>query len=218
MRNAILPTLVAVLTLAGCSREFPETPLTSEEAIQHNKLVAQNDHDSRVEQGRLAFMHNHIDEAEALLKQAVKEEPQDMEAKAWLAANDCKIAGRAGPWLMGFDKLYGVWACQNDLKSAVEAAPDNFTVLMIQLTTDAEVDMFGSMDRAIETRDSLLKKIEAKPNAYPPSAKEAFFKAAIRIGELQNDPESIHDYSQRVLSLNVDKDSVQKAKESIQSR
>jgi hypothetical protein len=58
--------------------------------------------------GEGIVMHNRIDDADALLRQAVKENPQDMEAKAWFAANNCKIAGRAGPWLMGLDKLYGV--------------------------------------------------------------------------------------------------------------
>lgn len=218
MHKTIFPILLSILIMAGCGKEFPETPLTAEESVEQKLLVTQNDHDSRVEQGRIAFMHNHIDEAEILLKQSVKEEPQDMEAKAWLAANNCKIAGRAGYWLMGLDKLYGVLTCLHDLSSSVEAAPDNFTVLMIQLSTDAEVNMFGSMERAIQTRDNMLKKIEAKPSSYSPSAKLAFFKASIRIAELQNDPRSIRDYLQRITSLNTEKDGEQKAKDGVQNK
>lgn len=211
MRKPIVPAMAAALLLAGCAKEFPETPWSPAESSQLQALAAQNDADSRVELGRLNFLHNHIDEADALLDQAVKENPQDMEAKAWHAANDCKIAGRAGPWLMGFDKLYGVWACLSELKDAAAAAPDNFTVAMIQLNTDAEVNMFGSMERAVTTRDRLRKQIDARPDAYTPSAKTAFFEGAARLEELRGDLPAASENLRRVVALNADADSVARA-------
>ncbi len=185
MPKPIWPALAVALIIAGCSKKFPETPLTEEESSLKQMLSTQNDHASRVQLGRLYFMHNRIDDADALLTEAVKENPQDMEAKAWLAANNCKIAGRAGPWLMGLDKLYGVWACLSDLQAAAKAAPNDFTVALIQINTDAEVNMFGSMGRAEQTRDHLRKQIEAKPNFYPPSAKAAFVESSARLDELR---------------------------------
>ena len=185
MLKPIWPTLAAALIIAGCSKEFPETPLTAEESSLKQMLSTQNDHDSQVQLGRLYFMHNRIDDADALLRQAVKENPQDMEAKAWFAANNCKIAGRAGPWLMGLDKLYGVWTCLSDLQAAANAAADDFIIALIQINTDAEVNMFSSMERAVQNRDRLLKQIEAKPSAYPASAKTAFFESSARLDKLR---------------------------------
>ncbi len=110
-------------------------------------------------------MHNRIDEADALLRELVKENPDDMTAKAWFAANECKIAGRTAPWLLGMEKLYLVWDCLKDLDEAAQKAPDDFTVLLVQMNTDAEVDMYGSMQRALDT---LARRMPTRRRPDPP--------------------------------------------------
>lgn len=41
MRKSIVPTLAAALLLAGCAKEFPETPWSPAESSQLQALAAQ---------------------------------------------------------------------------------------------------------------------------------------------------------------------------------
>jgi tetratricopeptide (TPR) repeat protein len=215
MKKKTVLALAAAAFIGGCGKEFPETPWSPADLEMRQAVEHQTDYDSRLELARLYFMHNRIDEADALLRELVEENPEDMTAKAWFAANECKIAGRTGPWLLGMEKLYLVWDCLKDLDEAVQKAPDDFTVLLVQMNTDAEVDMYGSMQRALDTRARLEKQIEAKPDDYPPSARSAFFETAAHIEALRNNPQSAKDYWQRIVALNADPDGVERAKREI---
>lgn len=215
MKKKTVLAVAAAAFIGGCGKEFPETPWSSADIELRRAIEHQIDYDSRLELARLDFMHNRIDEADALLRELVKENPDDMTAKAWFAANECKIAGRTGPWLLGMEKLYLVWDCLKDLDEAAQKAPDEFTVLLVQMNTDAEVDMYGSMQRALDTRARLEKQIETRPDAYPPSARSAFFETAARIEALRNNPQAATDYWQRIVALNADPDGVERAKREI---
>ncbi len=216
MRLLFYTNLCLLFLLTGCSQEFPKQAWSKNDTSYRQVLIQQNDYDSRLELGRLNFLHNYIDEANTLLSQAVSENPDDMEAKAWYAANNCKIAGRKGPWLMGLDKLYGVWKCLEDIQMAVANAPHNFTVRMIQINTDAEVDMFGSRNRAAKSMQQLLAEIAEKPNLYDATALTAAYEAAARLAQL-NDPDSpeISLYLQRIIDLNADADRVEQAQKTL---
>ena len=121
-RAAALLVLAAGL-LGGCAREFPEVPMSAADAKFAKDLAGQTDPDSRLAYGKLMFMHNHIDEADAALAPLSKAEPDNAEALAWRAANDCKIAGRRGPWLMGLDKLWLVRNCLDPGCETPHASP-----------------------------------------------------------------------------------------------
>jgi hypothetical protein len=213
VRSKALSLLAAAALLTGCALEFPETAWSPEEQARLRELQPQTDFDSRLELARLFFMHNRIDDADALLRSLVQEEPGDLEAVAWDAANRCKIAGRKGPWLLGFDKLYLVWDCLSDLDEAVKQAPDHFTVLLIQINTGAEVDMFGSLERAAANWEPLAKKIAKKPEDYTPTARAAFFEASANLEKARHQAGAERDYLQRIIALNADAGSVSRARE-----
>lgn len=176
-------TMLLVILLTGCSQNFPEIPWSESDLSYRQTLNEQNDYDSRLELARLDFTHNFINDADGLLSQLVAENPEDMEAKAWYSANNCKLAGRKGPWLLGFDKLYDVWRCLSDLQVAAEKAPENFTISMIQINTYAEVDMFRSRKRATILLEEMITQIDKKPNFYSNEAKIAIYEAATNLNK-----------------------------------
>jgi len=202
--------MVCISLLPGCSQEFPQKPWSHMDVDYLQVLEAQKDFDSRLEIARLNFSHNLIDEADSLLSKLVKENPNDMEVKAWYAANNCKIVGRKGPWLMGLDKLYGVWVCLEDLQSALDAASDNFTVQMIYINANIEVNMFLSFDKATVLLEKLLTKIDERPNLYEPTAQVAIFEAAVKMESLRNvDMQRLNTYLKRIIDLNANPESVE---------
>lgn len=216
MRFTPWTALFGITLLTGCSQEFPQEPWSKSDMEYLQSLDGEQDFDSRLEIARQNFTHNYIDEANALLSELVTENPDDMEAKAWYAANNCKIAGRKGPWLMGLDKLYGVWACLTDIQRASETAPDNFTVQLIQINTYAEVDMFGSRDKATGSLEKLLAKIEKQSDLYAPSAQVAAYETAVRLEALKStDPQQSRIYLKKIIQLNADPQSVDRANKTL---
>lgn len=206
--------LACGLLLSACAQEFPKQPWSASDSDYRELLAAETDFDSRLELARLYFIHNHIDEADTLLSTLVSEQPDNMQAKAWHGANQCKIAGRKGPWLMGLDKLYGVWRCLGDVQDAVAGAPGDFTVRMVQINTDAEVGLFGSRDRAAGELAKLFETLDAKPDFYAPTAKSAILEAAVRLEALKSaDPGKRREYLRRIVELNADAQSVQRARD-----
>ncbi|MBX3617761.1 hypothetical protein [Nitrosomonas sp.] len=204
--------MMCVSLLPGCSQEFPQKPWSDIDADYLQVLEEQKDFDSRLEIARLNFSHNLIDEANSLLSELMKENSSDMEVKAWYAANNCKIAGRKGPWLMGIDKLYGVWGCLEDLQSALNAAPDNFTIQMIYINTNVEVNMFGSFDKASVLLGKLLAKIDDQPNLYDPFAQVAIYEAAVNIESLRNaNSQLLSSYLEKIIDINASLESVERA-------
>lgn len=141
------------LLLSGCAQEFALIPFSPEQQASEAQLRALPDMDAKLALAGMYVQHNRIDDADALLSELARSAPDNAQVRAWHGANDCKKAGRKGPWLMGLDKLYLVYRCLDDVQVALAAAPDDFTVQMVQMNTGAEVDMFGSLDAAARTLD-----------------------------------------------------------------
>ncbi|WP_028312629.1 hypothetical protein [Derxia gummosa] len=161
--SARIALLAAAGLLSACAQHFPPVDYTADEKASLTELKAIDDPEAKLALGSLLFLHNQIDEADPLLTQAVEAMPKNPQAQAWHAANECKKAGRRGPWLMGFDKLWLVHDCLGDVNAALAAAPDDFVVQMVQMNTGAEVNMFGSLDKARATRDAIEAQRAKQP-------------------------------------------------------
>lgn len=209
--------LLLASLLSGCSREFPETPWLSGEEGRRLALQDKTDFASRLELGRMDFMHNRLDEADALLSQLVREQPNDVEAKAWHAANRCKLAERRGPWMLGLDKVVLIWDCLSELERAGHHAGDKLSVALAQIYTDTEVAVFGARHRAFQARDRLQQRIDAKPQEYSPSDKTSFYEAAAALEARYGNIKGAREYLNRVIALNADADSAERARQSLRA-
>ena len=193
-----LTLLAALAALAGCAQSFPEMALDDSERAFERMLMEEVDSpEAQLALGQMYFLHNRIDEADRLLSAAAQAEPENAQAAAWLAANDCKRAGRRGPWLLGLDKLYLVHRCLSDVDAALEQAPDDFVVQMVQMNTDAEVDMFGSLEHARATRDRVEARLREQPGALPADAVAQFLVTAARIARVSGNPDGARSYLER---------------------
>ncbi len=205
-------SLIFCLLATACSQEFAEIPLSQESIDFIDMLQHETDADSQLEIARIKFTHNSIDEADELLHALVKVHPEHWEAQAWYGANNCKLAARKGPWLMGFDKLYGVWNCLNQVQTAYDHASDNFTIQMVLVNTFAEVNMFGSLDKAWDVLGTILSQIEDRPEHFPPTEQVAAFEAAINVAQnMQNPADLVKSYLDKIIQLNTSKESVARA-------
>lgn len=203
--------------LSGCSREFPETPWLANEQQQRLALEGKTDFASRLELGRLDFMHNRLDDADALLTPLIHEQPNDFEAKAWHAANRCKMAERRGPWLLGLDKVVLLWDCLTELERAGHHARENLSVALAQMYTDTEGAVFGARRRAFQARDGLQQRIEARPGDYTAIQKASFFEAAAELEAHNGNVKGVRDYLRQVIALDVNGDSVERARRRLQT-
>lgn len=172
---------LACAVLAACSQTFPEQRLSADDQAFEASARTQAEPDVKLALGQLYVMHNRIDEADALLSPLVATDPGNAQALAWYGANNCKLAGRRGPWLMGLDKLYLVKRCLDQTERALALAPKDFTVQMVHIETGREVDMFGSFERARQTRDAVQRMVDAQPGAVPADALAQFHLASARI-------------------------------------
>ncbi len=177
--------LLACVLLAACARDFPVTALSPDEQKSEAELHAMQDNDAQLTLASMYVLHNRIDDADAILSPLAVKDGKNPQVLAWKAANDCKLAGRRGPWLMGLDKLWMVRGCLADLETALSGAPDDFTVQMVHMTTASEVDMFGSLARAAATRDRVDALLKQQPAALPPDTQAQFQIVAAAIDRKQ---------------------------------
>jgi hypothetical protein len=185
----LVPHAVLIAALAGCAQSFPELSLSADDRAHESSLRSANDSDAKVALAQMYFGHNLIDQADAVLAPLVAAEPKNAQALAWYGANNCKKAGRRGPWLMGLDKLYLVKQCLVQTDQALALAPGDFTVQMVQMNTGAEVDKFGSLERATQTKAKVEQFITANPTALPGDALAQFYVTAARIERKAGNPE-----------------------------
>jgi uncharacterized protein HemY len=171
----------ALLALAGCAQVLPVLPLSPDERQYEQSLQSAADNDAKVALGQLYFMHNDIDRADQVLKPVVAADPKNAQALAWYGANNCKLAGRRGPWLMGLDKLLMVRECLQQVDQALAMAPKDFVVQMVHMETGQAVDKFGSLDRAAATQKQVEGELAARPQALPADARAQFWVTAARI-------------------------------------
>lgn len=193
--------LIAATTvaLAGCAQQFPVSPLSAEETAFEQSLRSEDGAEAKLALAQMYFMHNRIDEADALLDVVVQAEPGNAQALAWQGANDCKRAGRRGPWLMGFDKLYLVKQCLDQIEGALKKAPDDFVVQMVQMNTAAEVDMFGALERAQGT----VARVEAGLDraGLPHDAQAQFLVTAAKVARKSGQTAQAAAYLERAVKL-----------------
>ncbi len=214
MNASRLLSIAAVCALLlGCAREFPQRAYSQEAQAFRDMLLQGSDYDSRLALARLYFEHNEIDKADALLRELVTEDPDDAQALAWFGANNCKLAGRAQPWLMGFYKLYRVYACLDQVRDAAARAPHDLTVQLVLANTGAVVDMFGSLDSAQQALDGLLAGDNAEGDRYPPGPRAHIFLAAAEVNKARGNREAAADYLQSVIALDADRDTPSLARE-----
>ncbi|WP_045227325.1 tetratricopeptide repeat protein [Methyloterricola oryzae] len=212
MIKPILCLIAVTLLLTGCSRSFPEIPWLPKEQQRQRELQGNIDFASRLELARLYFQHNRIDEASEILDPLVSEQPNNQEAKAWHAANRCKLAERRGPWLLGIDKMVLLWSCMTELERAGHHAGDNLSVALAEIYTDTEVEVFGAKRRAYQAKDRLQQRIESKGEAYTTPEKAAFYQAAALLAFRHGDSAGARDYLKRVISLG-DQESTERARQ-----
>ncbi|QSA98899.1 hypothetical protein [Methylococcus sp. EFPC2] len=206
-----------LILLSGCSREFPPIPWMPADDGRRLALQEKTDFASRLELGRLEFLHNGIDEADRLLTPLVHEQPNNLEAKAWHAANRCKLAERRGPWMLGLDKVVLLWSCLTELERAGHHAGDNLSVALAQIYTDTEVSVFGTRHRAYQARDRLQQRLEAKPQSYAPADQASFYEAVAALEARYDNATGARDYLSRVIALNADADSVERARQKLRA-
>lgn len=213
--NALrIPSLVALCCLLpGCAQDFPQRAYSEEERAFREMLEQSSEFDSRLALARLYFEHNQLDRADELLRVLVAEEPGDAQALAWYGANNCKRAGRAQPWLMGFYKLYRVYDCLAQVREAAAQAPDDLTAQLVLVNTGAVVDMFGSLDSAEAALEKLLAGREAPGDRYPPGPRAHLFLAAAQVEQARGDQDAARRYLEEVLALDADSATVAMARE-----
>ncbi|WP_145998695.1 hypothetical protein [Methyloterricola oryzae] len=159
--------------LTGCSRPFPEIPWLPREQQHLSELQGKANFSSRLELARLYFQHNRIDDAGDILDSLVGEQPNNVESKAWHAANRCKLAERRGPWLLSSDKMMLLWSGMTELERAGHQAGDNLSVALAEIYTDTAAEVFGAKRRAYRARDRLQQRIESKGETYSTTEKAA---------------------------------------------
>ncbi|MDB5800177.1 MAG: hypothetical protein JWL63_1116 [Rhodocyclales bacterium] len=181
----LLMCVLMSVSLAACARDFPVSPLTADEQKSEVELRGIDDSDAQLALASMYVLHNRIDDADGILTGLAVKDGKNPRVLAWKAANDCKKVGRRGPWLMGFDKLYLVRGCLADLDASLAVAPDDFVVQMVQMTTAADVDMFGSLERAAATRDRVDAMLKKQPDALPADTHAQFQVVAATIDRKQ---------------------------------
>lgn len=177
--------LWACMLVTACAQDFPVVELNPDEQKFEAELQATSDSDAQLTLASMYVMHNKIDKADSLLSSLVVEDGKNPQVLAWKAANDCKKAGRRGPWLMGLDKMWLVRECLADLDNALAAAPDDFVVQMVHMSTASEVNMFDSLSRAATTRDRIDSFLQKQPDAIPPDTNAQFQIVAAAINRKQ---------------------------------
>lgn len=183
LRKSVLTLLCgSSMLLTGCMKDFPEMSYNQADAdyakLLQEEIQADNSYAARLQLARLQFEHNQLEQADQLLEQLVKEDANDMEALAWYGANECKLVGEAFPWLMGIDKYQGAKRCLGKVKTALDKAPDNFTVQLIAINTGSAVNLGDSLDWATSTRETLEKSITQNTQNYPAEVVDYFYLAA----------------------------------------
>ncbi len=177
--------LVGCVLFTACARDFPVNALNADEQKSEAELHATQDPDAQLTLASMYVLHNRIDEADSILSGLAAKDGKNPQVIAWKAANDCKLAGRRGPWLMGIDKMVMVRGCLADLDNALAAAPDDFVVQMVQMTTASEVDKFDSLARAAATRDRIDAQLKQQPGTLPPDTHAQFQIVAAAIDRKQ---------------------------------
>lgn len=185
MKTLGLGLALACVLFTGCARDFPVSALSTDEQKSEAELRAMQDVDAQLTLAGMYVQHNRIDEADGILSDLAAKDAKNPQVLAWKAANDCKKAGRRGPWLMGLDKLWMVRGCLADLDAALAAAPDDFVVQMVHMSTSSEVDMFGSLARAAATRDRVDAMLKQQPDSLPPDTQAQFQIVAAAIDRKQ---------------------------------
>lgn len=214
MKSCVSLSVVALcVLLSGCAQDFPEQAYTEQERGFVKMLQDADDYDSRLALARLYFEHNELDEADALLRVLVAEDPDNAEALAWYGANNCKLAGRAQPWLLGMYKLYQIHACLGEVRQAAAMAPDDLTVQLVLVNTGAAVDMFGSLESARAALERLLEGDTAEGDRYPHGPRAHIFLAAAQVSQARDQRQAAMDYLERVIALKADERSVGLARE-----
>jgi len=211
-RSRLLFAVTLCVLLLGCAREFAPRDYSEEDRAFRDALMEESDFESRLALARLHFEHNELDAADAILRVLVQEDPDEPQALAWYGASNCKLAGRAQPWLLGFRKLYLVHACLDQVREAAAQAPDDVTVQLVLINTGATVDMFGSLDSAQKSLDRLLKDGNVQGD-FPPSARAHIFLAAAEVRRARGDAQTAQGYLERVLALNADQSTVALARD-----
>jgi predicted negative regulator of RcsB-dependent stress response len=205
LRKSLLTLLCgSTLLLTGCMKDFPEltyNPADAEYAkLLQEEAKADNSYAARLQLARLQFEHNHLEEADQLLEALVKEDSNDMEALAWYGANQCKLVGEAFPWLLGIDKYLGAKSCLDKVKTALDKAPDNFTVQLIAINTGSAVNLGDSLAWATSTRAALEKSIQQNPQHYPADVVDYFYLAAAENDLAHDNVDSGKNYLNKVLA------------------
>lgn len=170
MRNLAISLLAIPFILAGCAKEFPLQTYTQQETEYVNMLKSSDDVSSRTELARLYFEHNELEKADSLLEKLAAENKDNAEVLAWYGANNCKIAGKKGPWLLGIDKIFLAKACLQQIQDALKKDSENFTIQMIALHTGAAVNAFDSLNMARAEMQKIAGDITKKSDAYTPAA------------------------------------------------
>jgi tetratricopeptide (TPR) repeat protein len=202
MKFSNLISACAAVMIAGCAQTFEIKPLSTEEQQFEKTLRTDASNDGKLALGQMYFTTNRIDEADTLLTQVVNAEPKNAQAIAWQGANNCKIAARKGPWLAGMDKLVLVKKCLKQVDSALAMTPDDFTVQMVHMNTGAEVNMFGALQRAMETKARVEARFTSNPNALPSDALAQFYVTAARLERKSGNAKGSRSYIEKAGVLN----------------
>lgn len=218
----VLGCLVLMSALSsGCMKEFKELAYSTDDAefakMLQKEIAEENSSAARVQLGRLAFEHNRLAEAEEVLAPVLQAEPDDMEALAWFGANECKQVGAAFPWLLGIDKYRGAVSCLGKVKTALDKAPDNFSVQLIAINTGSAVNFKDSLVWATRTREILEAAITQNPQNYPAEVVDYFYLAAAENDLAHGKVDSAKTYLSKVVSLNRSPRLVQVANQRLQS-
>ncbi len=210
----IFPIVTCVLLL-GCAQDFPRRVYNEDDQGFRDMLATEPDFDSRLALARLYFEHNQLDQADTLLRTLTAEDPENPHALAWYGANNCKLAGRSQPWLMGLLKLYRVYACLDQVEQAAARAPTDLTVQLVLVNTGVAVDMFGSLDSAETALNQLLAGGNEAGDRFPIGPRAHIFLAAAEFHKALGNQDKAKRYLERVIELNADSSTVAMARESL---
>jgi hypothetical protein len=174
--NLLIGNVVA-WNMGSAPIDFPVVAYSDQELQLITELA--EDSSAKTELGALYSLHNELDKAEHLLSAALKSEPDDPLAQAWLGATRAKQAGAMFDPLMGLVKLYRLHAACADVDAAVAQAPDNFEVHMVRLATFAPTALLNCSIETAMLDEIWFKQYFAAQGQHAPLELKLQFKLAM---------------------------------------
>ena len=204
--NLVIGNVIAWF-MGAAPIEFPVEPYTQEQQLQIDGLKMEMEEFGEeasllAELGSLYSLHNHLDQADAVLTKALSLDSTDAVALASFHSNRSKLAGAMFDPLMGLRKVYIIIDAAEGLNDAVELAPDDVTVRLTRLATMAPIGRISmNFDTVFDDEKWFKALIEAHQDTVPAGIKYEFYLAMAQAYFTDGNQVKASQYYQQYLVL-----------------